>query len=201
MKERIIEESIELFTKYGIKSTTMDDIAKNMGISKRTIYENFKDKEDLLIACISMFISENEKFTCNVFNKSENVLEAIMIVLQKGAEQARKQQYFIMDELKKYYPKVYKNFFLCPNDDKQQKMEELITRGINEGVFREELNPEIIAIVFSRQAEGFTINNENLDKYSLLEIFENMVLAFLRGLCTSKGIEIYDRLIERHKLN
>ena len=200
MRERIIEESVKLFTKYGIKSTTMDDIAKNMGISKRTIYENFKDKEDLLVACINMSVVENRKFMEEVFSKSENVVEAIMIMLKKGAEMARKQQYIILEEVKRYYPKIHKNFVLCQNNDKQKRMEDMIKRGIKEGVFREELNPEIIAIVFARQADGFTINNEDLDKYSIVEIFENMVLTFVRGLCSEKGFEVYNKLIESHKI-
>ena len=73
-------------------------------------------------------------------------------------------------------------------------MGQLIQRGVNEGVFREDLNPEIIAYFFCRRSDD---NDGWLDKFSFADIFENLVITFLRGICTSKGLEI----IEKYKNN
>jgi len=195
VKERIIEESVELFRNKGIKSTTMDDIAKHIGISKRTIYENFKDKETLLIDSLFFLFQENRKFMEKVFNESDNVIEAIINILKKGTEFAQNRQFIIIEDIKKYYPQVYKEMLVCHDSDKQKTMQKLILAGIKQEVFRDDLNPEIIAYVFTRQSEGLLIKDKSLDSFSRVELFNNMVIAFIRGLCTTKGIEILDNLI------
>ncbi len=197
VKQRIIEEASELFTCTGVKSTTMDDLAKHMGISKRTIYENFKDKEALLIACIDNFHRESTVFSERVFNKADNVVDAILVLMQKGAEQAAQRQFDMLNDIRKYYPQVYKEHLMRMHDDKCKGMEQLVQRGISEGVFRDDLNPEIIAVFFSKQADGIAMNDRDLDKFSFTEIFENMVITFLRGICTPKGIEIIDKYKEK----
>ena len=194
VKKRIIEEASDLFLQAGVKSTTMDDLARHMGISKRTIYENFKDKETLLIACIDAFRDENHLFFEKVFTKAENVVNAILVLLQKGAEQAAQRQFNMINDIRKYYPQVFKEHLTSLNDNKCREMGQLIQRGINEGVFREDLNPEIIAYFFCRQSDD---NDGWLDRFSFVDIFENIVITILRGICTSKGIEI----IEKYKNN
>ena len=194
VKQRIIEEASDLFLQAGVKSTTMDDLARHMGISKRTIYENFKDKETLLIACIDAFRDENHLFFEKVFTKAENVVNAILVLLQKGAEQAAQRQFNMINDIRKYYPLVFKEHLTSLNDNKCKEMGLLIQRGINEGVFREDLNPEIIAYFFCRRPED---HDSWLDKFSIIDVFENLVITFLRGICTSKGLEI----IEKYKNN
>ncbi len=200
VKQRIIEEASELFARMGVKSTTMDDLARHMGISKRTIYENFKDKEALLVACIDNFHRESTVFSERVFGRADNVVDAILELLQKGAEKASQRQFDLLNEIRKYYPPVYKEHLMRMHTDKCKGMEQLVQRGISEGVFRDDLNPEIIAVFFSKQADGVATNDRDLDKFSFSEIFENMVITFLRGICTPKGIEIINRYKEKPTL-
>ncbi len=199
VKQRIIEEASNLFSKSGVKSTTMDDLARHMGISKRTIYENFKDKEALLIACIGSFYAENRTFSERVFAKADNVIDAVLILLQKGAEQASLRQFDMLNDVRKYYPQVFKEHLACHHANKYQEMAHLVQRGIDQGVFRDDLNPEIIAHVFAKQAEGISLNDRELDRFSFSDVFENMVITFLRGICTPKGIEIIDKYKNREK--
>jgi AcrR family transcriptional regulator len=198
-KERIIEEAKQLFSHGGIKNTTMDDIARELGISKRTIYENFKDKEEMLVACIESACDESRKFSEQVFAKSDNVIEAVIILLRKGTEQARRNPRTSFDEIRKYYPKVYEEQLLCRHSEKLDEMKMLVRQGISEGVFRKDLNPEIVAYLFTQQADGIMINDKGLDSYSLMEVFENMALSYIRGLCTPKGLYILDKLIRKYK--
>ncbi|MDR2928367.1 MAG: TetR/AcrR family transcriptional regulator [Cytophagaceae bacterium] len=197
MKEYIIEESVELFKQQGVKSTTMDDIARHMSISKRTIYENFKDKEELLTAAVNYLLREDHKFSEKVFEQADNVIEAIIELLREGAERARKQKYyfFVMD-IKKFYPKIYKELLTRNECQNQKKMQQLVELGILQKVFRDDLNPEIIGYVFNQQAAGFLLRDENLESFSIYEMFKNMTIAFIRGLCTPKGIEILNRRVE-----
>jgi hypothetical protein len=102
-----------------------------------------------------------------------------------------------MEDIRKYYPQVYKEHLASFNADKNRGFEEIIKRGINEGVFRENLNSEIIVHFFSRQAENIAHNDIFLKKFSLSDIFENIAITFLRGISTAKGLEIIDRYKEK----
>jgi len=193
VKQRIIEEASELFGRSGVKSITMDDLARHLGISKRTIYENFKDKEELLIACVDAFHEENFEKQQKVFLEANNVADAILVILQKGAEKSAQRQFNMMNDIRKYYPQVYKEHLSRFHIDQFQNMEQLIQRGIREGVFRGDLNPEIIALFFCRQGETIAHKDKDLDKFSISDIFENIAITFLRGICTAQGIEIIDK--------
>jgi len=193
VKQRIIEEASELFGRSGVKKITMDDLARHLGISKRTIYENFKDKEELLIACIDAFHENSRAFTEKVFLEADNVADAILVILRKDAEQASQRQFNMIEDIRKYYPQVYKERLTSFQKDKNHEFEQMLKRGIKEGVFRENLNPEIIVHFFCNQAENIVHHETFLSRFSRIEIFENLAITFLRGICTSKGLEIINR--------
>ena len=192
VKQRIIEEASELFGRSGVKSITMDDLARHLGISKRTIYENFKDKEELLIACVDAFHEENFEMQQKAFLEANNVADAILVILQKNAGPEAQRQFNLINDIRKYYPQVFREHARF-QIDQRRKMEQLIQRGINEGVFRDDLNPEIIALFFCRQGESVTHNDKDFDRFSLAEMFNNIGFTFMRGICTAKGIEIIDK--------
>ena len=193
VKQRIIEEASKLFGRSGIRSITMDDLARHLGISKRTIYENFKDKEELLIACIDAFHEETHAFFEKIFNESDNVAEAILVMLRKDAEQVSQRMHNMIEEIRKYYPQVYKEHLTRFQNDKNRVFEHVLERGIKEGVFRENLNSEIIVNFFCNQADGIAHYDNYFSKFSLSEVFENLAITFLRGICTAKGLEIIDK--------
>ena len=194
VKQRIIEEASELFGRSGVKSITMDDLARNLGISKRTIYENFRDKETLLIACIDAFHDERSE---KVFLDADNVAEAILVMLRKSVEPVAQWKFNMMNDIRKYYPQVYKNHLSRLHQNERQNFEYVVQRGIQEEVFRSELNPEIVAHFFSKMGEVVVARiDKDLDKFSLVDVFNNIVLTILRGICTAKGIEIIDKFKE-----
>ena len=197
VKQRIIDEASELFGKSGVKSITMDDLARHLGISKRTIYENFKDKEALLTACIDAFNDKSKTFYKDALLEAHNVAEAILMMLRQDAEQVSQRKFIIIEGIRKYYPQVYKERLIRFHADKCREFEQMIKRGIEEGVFRKNLNPEIIVHFFSRQVANIAHDDVSLDKYSLTDIFENLTMTFLRGICTAKGLEIIDRYKEK----
>jgi AcrR family transcriptional regulator len=197
VKERIIEAASELFGKQGVRSVTMDDLAKHLGISKRTIYENFNDKETILIACLDDYYEKNGNFVKKTFNDSNNVAEAILFMLRKDAEQASKTHQNIMEDIRKYFPKVFKGLLHRYNTEKGTWFENLIKRGINEGVFLENLNPSILVHFFNLQTDYITHNDVLMNKFTISEIFENIAMTFLRGICTDKGIKIIDKYREK----
>ena len=106
LRERIITAATEAFTSKGIKSITMDDIAAALGISKRTLYEVFSDKESLLKECILKAQADRDKYLQKIFEQSHNVLEVILAVFQKSIEVFHQTNKRFFEDIKKY-PKVY----------------------------------------------------------------------------------------------
>ena len=192
VRQRIIEEASELFAKSGIRRITMGDLAKHLCISKRTIYENFKNKEELLIACIDAFQDESEKFPEKIFANAGNMVEAMLAMLQIDGAQVSQGQFSLIEEIRKYFPQVYKEYILRTIDDRSRYFEQMIHRGIAEGVFRKNLKTEIIVHFFHIWSENPVLYEGYLSKFSLSEIFENIAVTFLRGICTAKGLEIID---------
>jgi len=193
VKQRIIEEASKLFGRSGVRSITMDDLARHLGISKRTIYENFKDKETLLIACIDTFQIQSRAFSEKVFLEADNVADAILVMLRQEAEHAMQRKFNMIEDIRKYYPHVFKELLTRFQEDRCSDFEQILKRGIKEGVFRENLNSEIIVHFFSSQAQDIAQHDDYLSKFSRNDVFENLTMTFLRGICTAKGLEIIDR--------
>lgn len=106
LRERIIEKSSELFV-HGIKSVSMDEIAASLGISKRTLYENFKDKEDILLSCINLYSDKKQELFLQAENTSDNIIEIFLRLLgQPHLTKFPNLKFF--EDIEKYYPKVRK---------------------------------------------------------------------------------------------
>jgi len=192
-RQRIIEAASALFAKSGIKRLTMDDLAKHIGISKRTIYEYFKNKEELLVACINDYTFGSGDFTQKVLLGADNMVEAMLLMIQMDAKQASHQQVSLIEDVRKYYPLVYKEHLLRLNADRSIYFEQIIHLGMKEGVFRKNQKLEMIVHFFNSRAVDISYDNRFTGKLSHHEIFENIAVTFLRGICTAKGLEILDK--------
>lgn len=106
LRDRIIVKATEAFTAHGIKSITMDDIATSLGISKRTLYEVFEDKETLLREVLLKNQVDKNEFLENLLAESTNVLEVILVCFQKSIEMFHKTNKRFFEDLKKY-PSIY----------------------------------------------------------------------------------------------
>jgi len=191
IKQRIIEEASKLFAKSGVKRVKMGDLAKHLGISKRTIYENFSDKEELLIACIAYHI-DSDDHTAKVLSQADNMVEAMLAMLHIEDSQTSQRKYNLIEEVRKYFPQAYKEHVLRVIGDRNHSFEQIVKRGMAEGVFRENLLPEIIVHFFNSRIEDISLDEHYLVKYSLAEILENIAITFIRGMCTTKGLQIVE---------
>ncbi len=190
IKEKIISFSRTQFLKYGIRSVTMDMIADQMGISKRTIYEKFSNKDELLENCILEAQKEQKIMMEEMFSGSSNVIEATLkfIKIQINAINSINPVFLI--ELKKYYTEIWTKI-----NSKEESgiamIKSLIQKGVDEKLFRNDINIEIISRLINEQFK--LLNNQDLfpeDQFSKAEIFENIAINFLRGIATDKGLEV-----------
>lgn len=187
LRERIIMEATILFQAQGVKQARMDDIARELSISKKTLYELFSDKEELLlevVKVISMGFHQNVK---EIICSSANVLEQIFMLYKRVIEHSRKVNPLFFIELIRY-PKV-QAYFEEVHTRHANCTREWLQMGVKQGLLRDDVNYE----VFLRQ-DGFQIDklliNPEVRNYPPKVIYDSVVLVMLRGLATDKGLEI-----------
>ncbi len=202
VKKRIVSGAAQLFMRHGAKSITMDDVAKDSGISKRTLYEYFADKDSLLIACIEMFVEFKRAEHQEFLNTSENVIEAILKSVKRSLEFQDISPVFFM-EVKRFYPAVAKTHLSCTEDMRYEDTMNFLKMGIKQGIFRKNLNLEIIThILMNQEASIGEAATEIIynKKFDLKEYFLTTVFCLIRGLATEKGIELIEKYEKKEKL-
>ena len=189
-EERIVGESLKLFMENGIRSVTMDDIAAQCGISKRTLYEHFSDKEALLTCCIKSIQSKKNQDHAAIIKASEHVIEVMMgkikLVLKEGADCVPA----FYREIAKYYPSVHAIKQRHFKEFVSKEVKDLLAKGIKQGLFRTELNVDIVSALLMGQMQFVIQELSAHSKYSFAEIFKTMMFSFARGISTPKGLAL-----------
>lgn len=199
LKERIVEESSNLFFHKGIKSVTMSDIANHMGISKRTLYEIFSDKEELLDECLDRNLRDTDAEMEQLVSVSENVIDAMMRIYAKHLSDLHNINKSVVHDLKKYHPKLYKKIE-CKHWEDIDTFRPLFENGIRQGLMRNDIQYEILMWLLKAQfkmlMEGDYVPT---DKYSMREFVQAIILNFVRGIATPEGNEKIEELIKNIK--
>ncbi len=194
--QRIVEVAADMFIAQGIKSVRMDDIASQMGISKRTLYEAVGDKERLLYMTVEALAERNDKRWLEIRASSENVLDALFKIiteLSKGDDAFKR----MMDTLRKFYPSVYQRWRERGAVQNRIKFVKMLEQGVSEGLFNSNFNFELA--VSTIQYMGWGLGNQEVqlpEDITRKEAFIQIVVTFFRGLSTPKGIEVIDRYVE-----
>ena len=189
IKDRIISEARQMFVKYGIRNITMDMIAETLGVSKRTIYENFKDKDELLENCITTAIIDQRIINDQIIESSSNIIEATFKFIENGINTIKAVNPAFFYDIRKYYPDIWASKVIENDTRNLNRTIELLNKGINENLFREEINVEIVAKLILEQFS--LLSNRDIfpeSEYSMIEIFENIVINFIRGIATEEGL-------------
>ncbi|MBE3086251.1 MAG: TetR/AcrR family transcriptional regulator [Bacteroidetes bacterium] len=195
IKNRIIEGAAELFRTYGIKSVTMDSLASHLGMSKRTIYEVFSDKDELLIGVLKWMAEKQRELVKRVLDDSENALVAIFKLLEINMVHFQDMSPAFQVDMKKYYHEVLmKKADKCEMPDYRNNIQ-LIERGIKEKLFRKDINPELINRCLYSQVRS--IMDQDLypfEQFTRREVVKNVFINYLRGISTKEGVELINKL-------
>lgn len=196
LKERIVNTAMQMFSKRGIRGITMDDIAASLGISKRTLYEVFADKESLLEACIRKKHREDEAYGLAVQASARNVLEVVLKCYQRSVEiyHATSRRFF--EDIKKY-PKVYEMIRNLQDHDSEAFIN-FFKEGVEQGIFRSDINFGIMDLLLREQLD-MLMNTDICERYSFLEVYESIVFTYIRGISTEKGAKELDGFIVRNR--
>ena len=196
IKERIIAKAREQFFRYGVKSVTMDDIAGELGISKKTIYQHFEDK-DAIVHQLMMAEMANDKCEWNDLDgSSNNVIEKIvksMDIIRKAFAEINPSAFF---DIKKYHPKTWQLFQDHKQNFVMDSIRKELLQGIEEGFFRADIKVEILVRMRLEQIEiGFDPHLFPPNKFSLIEVELTLLDHYIRGILTSKGLEVYQEFM------
>ena len=185
LREVILKTAMKAFTEKGIRAVKMDDIAESLAISKRTMYEIYATKEELLYEGVKTF-REKRRAKFIELGKEKDLMEILLKVYHMRVEEANAINPLFYDDVVKY-PRVLR-YLTREQKNSREDMKLFFKRGVEEGYFRDDLNYELAVHLF--EAIGRYIKEERLyNKYSIKEIFRGMPLVLLRGLCTEKSIE------------
>jgi TetR/AcrR family transcriptional regulator, cholesterol catabolism regulator len=195
--ERIIEGAGKLFIENGIRQVTMDSIALSLGISKRTIYENFKDKDDLLVNFLNEAMVSYKKQALEIMNSSKNVIEALFRFGDYNNKTLKSINPCFFNDIKKYHPNVFEKAINNGGSRNYEMTYTLLKRGLNEGIFTKEINIEIVNEFIHYSLDFFNQIDEK--KYSHMQIWTSVHLPYLRGICTEKGRELINQFIEKYE--
>lgn len=198
LRERIVVTATEAFTSKGIKSITMDDIAAALGISKRTLYEVFSDKESLLKECILKVQMDRDRYLQQIFEQSHNVLEVILAVFQKSIEVFHQTNKRFFEDIKKY-PKVYEMMKDRRESDSEKTMSFFLS-GVEQGIFRSDVNFAIVNLLVREQFDVL-LNTDICNEYSFIEVYESIMFTYIRGISTEKGAKVLEDFIQEYRKN
>ena len=196
----IIAQTYSIFMQRGIKNVSMDDLCRQMGISKKTLYKYFENKADLLTK-ISIYIQELITSRLEELKKLNlNAIDVLLEMSRVSTDNHIRINPIVNFEIRKYYPQVYDKYIHTKKELIVNSILENLEKGIHEGLYRQDLNKEIIAHLYFKKIEEFhSLEEENLTNFSYSKIFEVMFENHIRGIANKKGIEYFEK--QKAKLN
>lgn len=197
MKERIIAHTTKMFARQGVKSVRMDDIATEMGISKRTIYELFGDKENLIIECLNYFQNEVEAWQKKMIKDADNIIEEYLMMVDVWDRQVD-ATYNMMSDVKKFYPKLYDRYIEKHAKEATESIRKKLQQGIDQGYLLKNINLNLSISIVGYSIYGIIKKDAVLPhNVSEREAFKYVISYFMRGIATLKGIKLIDDYLEK----
>lgn len=196
-KDRILAYAIENFSRNGIRNVKMDDIASDLGISKRTLYQLFKDKENLLVECFKYSEKRSAKLYSELIKSTDNILELYTKWLKMRIDEIRSINPQFFSDLNKY-SRVQK-YFRDVSALKSKEGLKFINMGIAQGLFRNDINYNVLLRISDIVTESI-MRNELYLEYSYDDLFGSTSIMSVRGICTKKGYDLLDKYIESYKM-
>jgi TetR/AcrR family transcriptional regulator, cholesterol catabolism regulator len=197
-REKILKGAEELFTKYGVRSISMDDIARHLSVSKKTLYQHFADKEDIVTMTCKAHLERNNKEFDEARDRAKNAIEELAnlsVCLKKNMENMNPSLLF---DLQKYHPKAWSVWLDHKNKTIRESVERNVQQGIEEGYYRPEVNAGVIASMRLELVQmAFDEDVFPREKFRLAEVQMELFDHFVYGLVTEKGRKLYQKYKEK----
>lgn len=197
--EKILSAAIELFRQYGFKTITMDDIARRAGISKKTLYQHFANKNEVVSETVTWYKGKISGQCCSIMKESENAIEAMVRIMGTFDQINRQMNPLAMLELERYFPEAYRQFKDKLVETDVRNIMQNMQQGIEEGLYRPEIDPEFMARY--RMEMSLLMYQPNLminDRFDLITVGREVSELFLYGIMTAKGEKLYRKYKEQY---
>jgi AcrR family transcriptional regulator len=201
IKEKIIKGSEELFMKYGVRSISMDDIARHLSVSKKTLYQHFTDKEEIVTLVSQTHLDRTTDQMNELREEAENAIDElakISVCIKQNMEDMNPSLLF---DLQKYHPRAWGVWMEHKNNYIYQSVVRNLKQGIEDGHFRAEIKTEIIAAMRLLMIE--VVFDERVfpkDKFNFIDVQSEVFDHFVFGICTDKGRKLYQKYKQNHNL-
>ncbi len=197
-QQEIITAAFKQFKLLGFKSVTMDDIARKIGISKKTLYELFKDKDELVLECIKYMLNDNQVQTEKALKNSINAIDQAINILMIMEKMIRGMNPVCYLDLQRFYPSAAKYL----NDHKDSFMFQCISdnlkQGIQEGFYREDIDIEIISRF--RMESALIVFQHDLfpqETYDIVKVNTQIFAHYIYGIASSKGHKMIESYLKK----
>ncbi|GER58387.1 TetR/AcrR family transcriptional regulator [Patiriisocius marinus] len=197
MKDKIILQASSMFMSLGFKSVTMDDIANEMGISKKTIYTHFSNKETIIAVVTDKIFEEVSSTIDHICSIEKNPIEEIYEIKKCVMEHMRDEKASPWHQLQKYYPSIYQNIKARQFNFMQECVLKNLNRGLEQELYRENMDVQFVSRIYFNGITG--IKEETLFPSSMFDgrtLYDMYLEYHLRGIVTPKGRTILNNLIQ-----
>lgn len=193
-EEKILKRSESLFRKKGFKRVTMDEIARDLGMSKKTVYKYFSNKRDLILKNIGMVISAEKTQMCALKDESADAIEEMMRLIGHVIQLFEKNNPSVFAELKRYYPGSWKLLDSFVRNHIYKRIRNNIERGKQEGLYRQEIDSDILAKMYVAKVKS--IMEEEWfpkSKYNKAKLLKVLIDYHIRGISSQAGIKLFEQ--------
>ncbi len=197
VKDKILKGSEKLFMKYGVRSISMDDIARHLSVSKKTLYQHFADKDELVLMIFKSHLKRKKQKYDAIALGSVNAIEELHKISFCLRQDMQEMNPSLLFDMEKFYPKAWEVFLDFKNKFVRQSILKNLKSGIEEGYFRPEINPEVITTLRLTTVEtAFDDRTFPKEKFDFVEVQTQLFDHFVHGICNDKGRKLYQKYKE-----
>ncbi len=191
LREKILDTAMNAFAAQGIRAVKMDDIAQSLGISKRTLYEIYDNKEVLLFEGLKKYKAMQEHRFQMVVDESSSVMDIILYVYRQKVEEFRVVNPAFYSDIARY-PNLL-TYLEADREKWRNYTQDVLARGIAQGYFRDDIDFSLTTRAFEA-ASNLIFTQQLYRNYTMEQLFHSIFFVILRGICTQRGIEMFKRL-------
>jgi TetR/AcrR family transcriptional regulator, cholesterol catabolism regulator len=187
--EQMLKQVADLFMQFGVRSLTMDDIARHLGISKKTLYQCFADKAEMVEKTMAAHIDHDTAMVEQIHAGAANAIEEMFLIAQQVGQHLTQIHPSILFDLEKYYPNAYRRFTDYKHKTIRNVIERNMTDGMAQGLYRENLNPQIISGLYVGRIDVF-FDRELFppNETSPAQVYVETIRYHIRGIASEQGI-------------
>ena len=201
-KTKILQAAHELFGKYGIRSVTMDELARELSISKKTLYQYFKNKEDLVTQLIHYFLADEMSRCEKIHAEAGNAIDEMLKMANYIISHLKMMNPTTMYDIQKYYPAVWQLLEKHRTEFVYSVVLDNLKKGMKEGIYRKNINAKVIAKLYIVHIEVFADNHFfKQNKLKPVDIYTEMFKYHIYGIASEKGIQYLKNNIQKVKQN